>query len=159
MKMSIRLTVNGSPHSLELSEEVPLIFALRNDLDCHGAKLGCGLEQCGACVVLADGEPIYSCTTRIGDLQGKAIETLEGLAAESGELHPIQQAFLNHNAAQCGFCLSGIVIRTKALLAKNPKPSRQDICQALDGHLCRCGAQPRMIRAVESAAARLRGAS
>jgi len=157
--MSISLNVNGTPHSFELEADVPLIFVLRNDLDCHGAKLGCGLEQCGACVVLADGEPVYACTARIGDLQGKVIETLEGLASDSGELHPLQQAFLDHNAAQCGFCLGGIVMRCKALLEEYPRPSSAQICAALDAHLCRCGAQPRIVRAVESAAARLRNST
>jgi nicotinate dehydrogenase subunit A len=154
--MSISLNVNGTPHSFDLEGDVPLIFVLRNDLDCHGAKLGCSLEQCGACVVLADGEPVYACTARIGDLQGKHIETLEGLASESGELHPLQQAFLDHNAAQCGYCLGGILMRSKALLEAEPKAGRHEICAALDAHLCRCGAHPRIIRAVESAAARLR---
>ena len=154
--MPITLTVNGSPHHLEADENTPLIFALRNELGCYGARLGCGLEQCGACVVLADGHPIYSCTARLGDLEGQSIETLEGLADEQGRLHPIQEAFLAHNAGQCGFCLGGIIMRVKALLGKEPNPSRAEICQALDGNLCRCGAQPRMIRAIESAATRMR---
>jgi nicotinate dehydrogenase subunit A len=138
--MTIRLTVNGIAHDLDVPEDAPLIYVLRNDLALHGPKLGCGLEQCGACLVLA----------------GRSIETVEGLLDEYGELHPIQEAFLSANAAQCGFCLSGVLVRTRQLLTSNPNPSRNEICKALDDHLCRCGAQPRMIDAVESAAARLR---
>ena len=153
----MRLTINHEVHELDVDADTPLIYVLRDELALHGAKFGCGLEQCGACLVLADGEPVLACTAPAGDLTGKSITTLEGLANEHGELHPVQQAFLSHNAAQCGFCLSGIIMRSAALLAANADPSRSDICTALDGHLCRCGAHPRMIRAVESAAARLRG--
>ena len=157
--MAIRLTVNGVAHSLDVADDTPLIFVLRNDLALHGAKLACGLEQCGACLVLADGEPVFACSSLIGDVAGKAIETVEGLLNQYGELHPIQEAFLSANAAQCGFCVAGIIVRARQLLASNPNPSRDEICAALDGHLCRCGAQPRMINAIENAAARLRGES
>jgi nicotinate dehydrogenase subunit A len=154
--MSFTLSINGTPHHLDVDEDTPLIFVLRNELCLYGARLGCGLEQCGACVVLADGKPVHACTMRLGDVGDAEIETVEGLAAENGELHAIQQAFLAHNAAQCGYCLGGILMQAKALLAQNANPSREEICLALDGHLCRCGAQPRIIRAIESAAARLR---
>jgi nicotinate dehydrogenase subunit A len=154
--MTIRLTVNGIAHDLDVPEDAPLIYVLRNDLALHGPKLGCGLEQCGACLVLADGDPVYACSALVRDVAGRSIETVEGLLDEYGELHPIQEAFLSANAAQCGFCLSGVLVRTRQLLTSNPNPSRSEICKALDDHLCRCGAQPRMINAVESAAARLR---
>jgi nicotinate dehydrogenase subunit A len=151
----ITLTVNGLKHTLELDPETPLVYVLRNDLSLFGAKLGCGLGQCGACVVLANGEPIYACTARIEDMAGKEIETVEGLVDKHGHLHPIQDAFIELNAAQCGYCTAGIIMRTKALLNDYPHPSRTRICNALDDHLCRCGAQPRVIRAVERAAIKL----
>jgi len=154
--LPINLKVNGTRHLLDVDEDTALIYVLRNDLGLYGAKLGCGLEQCGACLVLADGKPVHACTLRLGDVGDAEIETVEGLTAENGELHAIQQAFLAHNAAQCGYCLGGILMQAKALLAQNANPSREEICLALDGHLCRCGAQPRIIRAIESAAARLR---
>ena len=153
--MSLTLHVNGLPHHLDVDADTPLIFVLREELGCFGAKLGCGAEQCGACVVLADGVPIYACTARVGDLTGKHLETLEGLAHDDGTLHPLQQAFLAENAAQCGYCTAGIMMRAKALLATNPNPTRAEICDALDGHLCRCGAHPRILRAVARAAADL----
>ena len=147
----MKLTVNGQPRHIDVDPETPLIFALRNDLKLTGARLGCGLEQCGSCLVLADGEPIYSCTTTLATLAGKDVETLEGLAT-GDSLHPIQQAFIDENAAQCGYCTAGIIMRVKALLQENPDPSRSEICTALDGHLCRCGAHPRILRAVQRAA-------
>ena len=156
--MATTLIINGLIHAVEVEPSTPLVFVLRNDLAHHGVKLGCGLEQCGACVVLADGVPTYACTRPVGELQGKQIETVEGLSNEQGQLHPLQQAFLDENAAQCGYCTSGILMRAKALLDNNPHPTRADICSALDDHLCRCGAQPRIIRAVARAAARMRGA-
>jgi nicotinate dehydrogenase subunit A len=148
--VTVQLTINGQAQDLELDPQTPLIFVLRNDLSLVGAKLGCGLEQCGSCVVLADGEPTYSCTATIADVAGKTIETVEGLAGE--EPHPIQQAFVEHNAAQCGYCTAGIIMRTKALLDSDPDPSRDAIVAALDDHLCRCGAHPRILRAVARAA-------
>ena len=153
--MSITLHVNGLPHHLDVDADTPLIFALRQELGCFGAKLGCGTEQCGACVVLADGVPIYACTAQLGDLTGRQIETLEGLANDDGSLHPLQQAFVAENAAQCGFCTAGIIMRAKALLENNANPTRAEIRAALDDHLCRCGAHPRIIRAVARAAADL----
>ncbi|MFV2090999.1 MAG: (2Fe-2S)-binding protein [Pseudomonadales bacterium] len=154
-EMPITLTVNGLVHTLKLDPATPLIYVLRNDLSLFGAKLGCGLEQCGACVVLAEGEPIYACTARLEDMAGKEIETVEGLTNEHGHLHPIQEAFTELNAAQCGYCTAGIIMRTRALLKEHPHPSRTEICNALDNHLCRCGAHPRIIHAVERAAVKL----
>jgi nicotinate dehydrogenase subunit A len=147
----VKLTINGESHDLDVDPTTPLIFVLRNDLNLMGAKLGCGLEQCGSCLVHADGDPIFSCTTAIADLQHKQIETVEHLA-DGERLHPIQQAFLDENAAQCGYCTAGIIMRVAALLRDNPAPSRIEIVTALDHHLCRCGAHPRIIRAVQRAA-------
>ena len=154
--MSISVTVNGLRHNLELDPNTPLLFVLRNDLALYGAKLGCALEQCGSCTVLVDGEPARSCTMRLADVVDKHVETVEGLANEFGSQHPLQEAVLALNAAQCGYCLAGIVMRSKALLAANPNPSRAEICAALDSHLCRCGSHPRIVRAVQRAAVRLR---
>lgn len=153
--MSIVITVNNLQHTLELDLDTPLLFVLRDDLSLYGAKLGCGLEQCGSCTVLADGEPIHSCTTRLGDVVGKRVETVEGLSDAAGSDHPLQEAIMELNAGQCGYCLAGIIMRGKALLAANPHPSREEICEALDSHLCRCGSQPRIIKAVERAAVKM----
>lgn len=145
--MTMRLCVNGATHTVDADPDTPLIFVLRNDLQLYGAKLGCGLEQCGSCLVLADGEPVYSCAVAVASVANRNIETIEGLV-ERENLHPIQQAFLAENAAQCGYCSAGIIMRVKALLAHTPNASREAIVQALDGHLCRCGAHPRILRAV-----------
>ena len=129
---------------------------LRNQLDLKGARYGCGLEQCGSCMVLLDGEPIYACSREVGTVAGRSVTTIEGLGT-AVQPHPLQQAFLDRPAGQCGYCLSGIVISAKALLDRNPAPTRADIATALDKNLCRCGAHPRILRAVEKAAAMLRG--
>ena len=129
----------------------PLLSVLRDELGLRGAKFGCGTEQCGACMVLIDGEPAYSCTREVGTLTGKAVTTIEGLSRD-GALSPLQQAFLDEQAGQCGYCLSGILIAATALLKKKPKPSRADIVEALDPHLCRCGIHNRVVRAVQKRA-------
>jgi nicotinate dehydrogenase subunit A len=150
--MSIELTVNGNPITITTPESTPLLHVLRSELDLKGARYGCGLEQCGSCMVLVDGEPVFSCTREVGTVVGRRISTIEGL----GGTHPLQQAFLEEQAGQCGYCLSGIIMSAKALLDRNPAPTRTDIVAALDKHLCRCGAHPRILRAVEKAAAALR---
>jgi nicotinate dehydrogenase subunit A len=142
--------------SVTALETTPLLDVLRNQLDLKGARYGCGLEQCGSCMVLLDGEPIYACSREIGTVVGRSITTIEGLGS-AAQPHPLQQAFLDEQAGQCGYCLSGIVISAKALLDRNPSPTRGDIAAALDKNLCRCGAHPRILRAVEKAAAVLRG--
>ncbi len=147
----IELAVNGQLHHLALAPEVPLLFALRNHLGLYGAKLGCGLEQCGSCKVLVDGVPAFSCNTPVGALAGKQIQTLEGLATGQA-LNPVQQALLARNAAQCGYCIGGIVISATALFADNPTASDSDIRAALKDHLCRCGAQPRILAALNDLA-------
>ena len=154
--MSIDMTVNGNPVSLATAETTPLLDVLRNQLDLKGARYGCGLEQCGSCLVLVDGEPVFSCSREVGTVAGRHVSTIEGL----GGAHPLQLAFLEEQAGQCGYCLSGIIMSAKALLDRNQAPTRADIVAALDKHLCRCGAHPRILRAVEKAAATLReGAS
>ncbi|MGY9056392.1 MAG: (2Fe-2S)-binding protein [Alphaproteobacteria bacterium] len=152
MPDTVSFTVNGELQTIEVMHEAPLLSVLRNSLGLTGARFGCGLEQCGACMVLVDGTPTYSCTTQAGDVAGRSITSLEGLALPDGSLHPLQQAFLDEQAGQCGYCLSGILLSAKALLDANPSPSRADIVEALDKHLCRCGTHTRIIRAVERAA-------
>lgn len=156
--LATTLTVNDETVSSDADPATPLIFVLRNELGLVGAKLGCGLEQCGSCVVLADGETIYSCTASLESVSGRRIETVESLSRD-GRPDEIQQAFLDENAAQCGYCTAGIILATKALLSRCPDPTRREIVEALDGHLCRCGAHPRIIRAVERAAAACRQTS
>src|SRR5712671_5514372 len=149
------LTVNGIAVSVTADGDTPLLDVLRNHLGLVGTKFGCGAEQCGSCMVLVDGKPEKSCGTALSTVAGKAVVTIEGLGTREHP-HPLQQAFLDEQAGQCGYCLSGILISAKALLDKNPKPSRADIVAALDKHLCRCGSHQRILRAVERAAALLR---
>lgn len=147
----IELTVNGTKRRIKVPEATPLIYVLHNELGLTGSRYGCGLEQCGSCMVLVDGEPAYSCSREIGTLTGRAITTIEALGTAE-KLHPLQQAFIDEQAGQCGYCLSGIIIEGKALLDRNPQPSRTEIVDALDRHLCRCGTHQRIVRAVERAA-------
>jgi len=149
--MSIELTVNGRAVSVPVAGDTPLLDVLRNHLDLKGSRYGCGLEQCGSCMVLIDGKAEYSCARELATVAGKRIETVESLGS-----HPLRQAFLDEQAGQCGYCLSGILMSAKALLDRNQNPSRTDIVAALDPHLCRCGAHPRILRAVAKAAAALR---
>jgi len=156
MAQDIALPVNGRSVQVTALETTPLLDVLRNQLDLKGTRYGCGLEQCGSCMVLLDGEPVYACSREIGTVAGRSVTTIEGLGS-AAQPHPLQQAFLDEQAGQCGYCLSGIVISAKALLDRNPSPTRADIAAALDKNLCRCGAHPRILRAVEKAAAMLRG--
>ena len=146
------LIVNGRSVHVDGDGTRPLLSVLREDLGLRGSRFGCGTEQCGACMVLIDGEPSVSCARPIESLAGKAVTTVEGLAP-SGTLSPLQQAFVNEQAGQCGYCLSGILMSAAALLARNPRPSRSEIAAALDRHLCRCGAHNRIMRAVARAGA------
>jgi aerobic-type carbon monoxide dehydrogenase small subunit (CoxS/CutS family) len=152
------LTVNGRSVSVRAAATAPLIDVLRNTLGLTGTRFGCGLEQCGSCMVLVDGEPAYACTREVSTVAGRSVTTIEGLSAD-GSLHPLQQAFLAEQAGQCGYCLSGILMSAKALIERNPQPDRATIAAALDRHLCRCGVQNRIIRGVERAAAMMRGRS
>jgi nicotinate dehydrogenase subunit A len=153
--MAIELNVNGRAVQVSVPDATPLLDVLRNQLDLKGARYGCGLEQCGSCMVLLDGEPIYACSREVSTTAGGRISTIEGLGTAE-KPHPLQRAFLDEQAGQCGYCLSGIIMRAKALLDHNPSPTRGDIMRALDKNLCRCGAHPRILRAVEKAAAMLR---
>ena len=153
--MDIAFTLNGEGRQVGGPETTSLLDVLRNQLGLMGTRYGCGLEQCGSCTVLVDGEPAYACTREIGTLAGHSVTTVEGLGTPV-TLHPLQQAFLDEQAGQCGYCLSGILMSAKALLDRNPDPSRAEIIAALDRHLCRCGAHQRILRAVERAAASLR---
>jgi nicotinate dehydrogenase subunit A len=148
---NLELTVNGAKRRVKAPASTPLIYVLHNELGLTGSRYGCGLEQCGSCMVLVDGEPAYACTREIGTLAGRAVTTIEALGTASS-LHPLQQAFIDEQAGQCGYCLSGIIIEAKALLDKTPAPSRAEIIAALDRHLCRCGTHQRIVRAVERAA-------
>jgi len=153
----IDLNVNGRPVSVAAaSEDTPLLSVLRDSLGLMGTRFGCGLEQCGCCTVLIDGAPVKSCTRAVVDLAGKSVTTIEGLGTRE-QPHPLQQAFIDEQAGQCGYCLSGIIVSAKALLDRNPAPTRAEIAQALDGNICRCGSHNRIMRAVAKAAAQLRG--
>jgi nicotinate dehydrogenase subunit A len=147
VKTAFEICVNSKTHSVRAQADIPLLFVLRNQLGLMSPKLGCGLGQCGACAVLVDGAVEMSCMLELGALAGRSVTTLESFA-HGGKLNRIQQAFLDENAAQCGFCLSGILIRTQALLSTGRTYSDSDIKAALAPHLCRCGAHPRMLRAV-----------
>jgi len=149
-----RLIVNGASSEIEASADTPLLYALRNDLALKGTRFGCGSGQCGACFVLVEGHPTPACDTPLWSVAGKGITTVEGLGAD-GALHPLQNAFLAEQAAQCGFCMSGILISAAALLAKNPKPTESEVRAALDRNLCRCGSHNRVVRAVLRAASDL----
>jgi len=151
MQEEITFKVNGADHHLSIDPDTPLLYVLRNDLGITSPREGCGQEQCGACRVIMDGETIYACTTAVKDVHKREITTVEGLSVK-GKLHPLQQAILDENAAQCGYCLSGIINSAVLLLEANPSPSRTDIQATLKDHLCRCGAHNRIIRAIQRAA-------
>ena len=146
------LVVNGEPVRVEADATAPLLAVLRDELALRGSRFGCGSEQCGACMVLIDGEPAFSCAREIASVVGRNVTTVEGLAS-SGALARLRQAFLAEQAGQCGYCLSGILVSAAALLARNPTPGRAEIAAALDPHLCRCGIHNRVIRAVARAGA------
>ena len=152
---STSLTVNGRAVSVSADADTPLLDVLRNHLGLVGTKFGCGAEQCGSCMVLVDGKPEKSCGKALSTVAGKTVVTIEGLGTPDNP-HPLQQAFLDEQAGQCGYCLAGILISAKALLDKNPSPSRREIAQALDDNICRCGSHVRILRAVERAALRMR---
>jgi nicotinate dehydrogenase subunit A len=149
--MSINIKVNGAMHSVPAEPDTPLLYVLRNDLGLNAAKFGCGLAQCGACTVLVDGKPVRSCVTPIDTLGQSEITTLEGLGTVERP-HPLQAAFMTEQAAQCGYCIPGIIMAAKALLDHNPQPSEADVRQGLALNLCRCGTHVRIVRAVLRAA-------
>jgi len=145
------ITVNGKRHEVTASPDTPLLYVLRNELELNGPKFGCGLAQCGACTVHIDGRPARSCSVAVSAVKGK-VTTIEGLGTPE-KPHPLQQAFVAEQAAQCGYCINGMIMTASAFLARNPRPSERDIRAALDGNLCRCGTHMRILRAVRRAAA------
>ena len=147
----ITLNVNGRAHPVDADPRTPLLYVLRDDLQLNGAKFGCGLGQCGACTVMVDGEAIFSCITPISALEQRKITTLEGLGTALSP-GPMQRAFIAEQAAQCGYCMNGMVMGAKALLDKNPHPTVSDIKQSLNSYICRCGTHLRIIRAIQRAA-------
>jgi len=155
--MAVTLVVNRKRHRLKLDPATPLLYVLRNDLALNGPKFGCGLAQCGACTVLVEGEPALSCVTSIGQVAGREIQTLEGLGTREAP-HPLQTAFIEEQAMQCGYCVNGILLTAAALLRTNPDPTEPEIRRALADTLCRCGAHTRMLRAVQRAAAAMKKA-
>jgi nicotinate dehydrogenase subunit A len=149
--MAISLNVNGSRRSVAAEPDTPLLYVLRNDLALNGAKFGCGLAQCGACTVLVAGRPVRSCITEISSIGDAEITTIEGLGTID-KLHPLQRAFIDEQAAQCGYCINGMIMVAKDLLERNPRPTEQDVREGLAANLCRCGTHGRIIRAVLRAA-------
>ena len=151
MAERLSLAVNGTTRSVEVERDTPLLYVLRNDLELNGAKFGCGLAQCGACTVLLDGTATRSCVTPVGQAVGKPITTIEGLGSEE-KPHRLQRAFMKEQAAQCGYCINGMIMTAAALLAHNPHPSDPEIRDALADNLCRCGTHNRIVRAIARAA-------
>jgi nicotinate dehydrogenase subunit A len=146
----ISLTVNGTAHTFALPGDTPLLYVLRNDLGLNGPKFGCGLGECGACAVLVDGRSVRACTTRLAAVEGRDVTTLEGLGT-ADHPHPVQQAFIDMQAAQCGYCINGMIIATVGLLDRNPVPDEAAIRKALRRHLCRCGTHMEILAAVRHA--------
>lgn len=150
----VAFRLNNKNVSVEVPDDAPLLFVLSNDLKMSGQKFGCGRSQCGACTVLVDGEPVRSCSTPVSAAAGRAVTTLEGLRVD-GKPSPLQQAFIDEQATQCGYCAAGAIMQAHALLERNPNPTDTDVRSALNGNLCRCGTQNRIVRAVLRAAKEL----
>jgi nicotinate dehydrogenase subunit A len=146
--MSTTIEVNAQQQTVDADGDTPLLYVLRNDLKLKGARFGCGLGQCGACTVMIDGKAVQSCDIPLAAVVGKCITTIEGIG-DAGKLHPLQSAFLAEQAAQCGYCTSGVIMTAYTLLARNPHPSEAEIRDALDGNLCRCGTHARILRAIK----------
>ncbi len=155
MPRTIDILINGVPHSIDAEPDRSLLSALRDELDLTGTKYGCGEGQCGACTVMIDGLAARSCQTRAGAVAGRHITTIEGLE-QHGHLHPLQEAFLEVGAMQCGYCTPGMIVSGAALLAKNPNPTEAEILQAMQGNVCRCGAYPRIVDAIRLASKKLK---
>jgi aerobic-type carbon monoxide dehydrogenase small subunit (CoxS/CutS family) len=160
MADELSITVNGRVSKVAASPDTPLLYVLTNELELKGPKFGCGLAQCGSCSVLLEGKEIRSCVTPVAAVAGQSVTTLEGLASHYAQarklpappLHPLQQAFIDEQAPHCGYCSSGMIIKASELLAQNPRPSDQEIRQHMNGHLCRCGTYPRVMKAIKVAA-------
>jgi nicotinate dehydrogenase subunit A len=151
----ITLNVNGREHEIEADVSTPLLYALRDYLQLNGAKFGCGLGQCGSCTVMVDGRPVFSCITPLSVLEGRRIKTIEGLGTLENP-GPVQRAFIEEQAAQCGYCIPGMMMRAQALLEANPAASKEEIRRHMNANLCRCGTHMRILRAVERAAGYMR---
>jgi len=158
---SLKIRVNEHLHTISAAPDTPLLYVLSNDLQLQGPRFGCGLAQCGSCSVLVNGVETRSCVTPVSAVEGKSVTTLEGLPAwyaaqrklaSTPDLHPVQQAMIDEQAVQCGYCFNGMIIKASELLAKNAKPSETQIRTAMNGHLCRCGTYPRVIKAIQRAA-------
>jgi aerobic-type carbon monoxide dehydrogenase small subunit (CoxS/CutS family) len=154
--MTIELNVNGRRHRVDAAPELPLLTVLRDDVALTGAKYGCGEGRCGACTVLLDGKPVRACQTPVGSAAARQITTIEGLE-QGGRLHPLQQAFIDENAMQCGYCTAGMIMAGVALLDESPSPSRDEIVRAMDGNVCRCGAYPQIVAAIQRASRSMHG--
>jgi carbon-monoxide dehydrogenase small subunit len=148
MKVPIQLKVNGMAHKTEVEPRRTLLELIREDLELTGTKEGCGLGECGTCTVLLDGKPIKSCITLAVQVNGREVTTIEGLEKADGTLHPLQQAFIDHGAIQCGFCTPGMILSAKALLDENPKPTELEVRQAIAGNLCRCTGYQKIVEAI-----------
>jgi nicotinate dehydrogenase subunit A len=156
--MGIKITVNGRVHDVTAEDETPLLYVLRNEANCKGVRYGCGLGQCGTCTVIIDGKPVQSCDVPVSAVAGKSITTIEGIGSMDHP-HPLQRAFVEEQAAQCGYCATGIIMSAKALLDVNASPNDAQLKAALSKNLCRCGTHQRILRAVKRAAADMRAAA
>jgi len=156
MERAISFTLNGKPTRVTVDDERTLLWVLRSDLGLTGAKFGCGAALCGACTVIVNQEAVMSCTVPVKDIAGKHLLTIEGLS-KNGKLHPLQEAFVNHNALQCGYCTSGMIMKAYALLLKNRRPTRAEIIRYMDDNLCRCGSHNRIVAAIQEAALAMKG--
>ena len=157
MMENLSFRLNGKPMEMALDGDRSLLWVLRADLGLTGTKHGCGEGICGACTVLVDKEPVRSCQTSVKDVDGKEVITIEGLS-KNGDLHPLQKAFINHDALQCGFCTPGMILNAYALLLKNPEPTREEIIEGMEDNLCRCGSYGRIIEAIQTAAQQMKEA-
>ncbi len=158
MQEVVRFTLNGKPTTLTVDGDRMLLWVLRTDLGLTGAKYGCGAGLCGACTVLVDEKAVRSCSLPVKQIQGKQVTTIEGLS-QHGKLHPLQKAFVENDALQCGYCTPGMILTAYSLLRDNPRPSRAEIIQGMEGNLCRCGAHTRIVDAIQSAAKEMAGGS
>ncbi len=156
MAQTIQFTFNGKPVSVEVNGDETLLSVIRSNLNYTGTKMGCNMGHCGACTVLMDREPVRSCMLMIEDAEGKEILSIEGLARD-GVLHPVQKAFVEHDALQCGFCTPGMIMNAVGLLNKNPNPTREEIIEGMEDNLCRCGSHTRIIKAIQTAAKEMNG--
>ena len=150
MKSLLEFTLNGAPVQIEVEQDRPLLWVLRTELDLTGTKYGCGSGFCGSCTVMIDGSATRSCVTAVGDIAGKDVTTIEGLA-RGDDLHPLQKAFIEHGGFQCGYCTPGMLMSAASLLNENPDPSREEIVRGMERNLCRCGAHQRIVAAIEDA--------